>query len=65
MYGFTESFNISVSVSLFLQHLTYLIRKNNIKWQLNDKMKNQLILHWLRSSIKHSDKIEKKYLSKT
>jgi len=64
MYGFTESFNISVSVSLFLQHLTYLIRKNNIKWQLDNKMKNQLILYWLRNSIKHSEKIEKKYLSK-
>jgi len=63
MYGFTESFNISVSVSLFLQHITYLIRKSNIKWQLDDKMKKQLILYWLRNSIKYSDKIEKKYLN--
>ena len=61
MYGFSESFNISVSVSLCLQHLTYLMRKNNINWQLENKMKNQLILNWLRNSIKYSEKIEKKY----
>ena len=61
MYGFSESFNISVSVSLCLQHLTYLMRKNNINWQLENKMKNQLILNWLGNSIKYSEKIEKKY----
>ena len=32
MYGFTESYNISVSVSLCLQHLTYKMRKSNIDW---------------------------------
>lgn len=62
MYGFTESFNISVSVSLCLQHLTYKMRKSNIKWKMAKDKKEKVMLQWLRNSIKSAKKIEKKYL---
>lgn len=62
MYGFTESFNLSVSVSLCLQHLTYKLRNSSINWQMSKKEKNEIILQWLRNSIKSSSDIEKKYL---
>ena len=63
MFGFTESFNISVSVSLCLQHLTYKMRSSGINWRLNKKDRDEILLQWLRKSIKSSSEIEKKFLS--
>lgn len=62
MYGFTESFNISVSVSLCLQHLTYQQRKKNKRWQMSEENRDIVMLQWLRNSIKSSAEIEKKFL---
>lgn len=64
MYGFTESYNISVSVSLSLQHLTYKMRKSDINWGLPMDQQNKVMLQWLRNSIKAAPEIEKKYLEK-
>ena len=64
MYGFTESYNISVSVALCSQHLTYKMRKSNVKWQLNKEKKEQVMLQWLRNSIKASENIEREYIKK-
>jgi len=57
MYGFTESLNISVSVSICLQHLTTQLRKGDKKWQLNDVAQNEVLLQWLMNSIKSSKQI--------
>ena len=62
MYGFTESFNISVAVALCLQQLSYRMRKSNIKWKLKQQEKEEVILEWLRNSIKSSNKIEELYI---
>ena len=64
MYGFTESYNISVSVSLSLQHLTYKMRRSDINWGLPVGQQNKVMLQWLRNSIKAAPEIEKKYLEK-
>ncbi|MEC7646050.1 MAG: RNA methyltransferase [Bacteroidota bacterium] len=64
MYGFTESYNISVSVSLCLQHLTYKMRQSKINWHLSIDEQSSVMLQWLRNSIKAASEIEKKYLSK-
>jgi len=64
MYGFTESYNISVSVSLCLQHLTYKMRQSDINWKLTINQQEKVILQWLRNSIKAAKEIEQKYLSK-
>jgi len=64
MYGFTESFNISVSVSLCLQHLTYKLRKASFDWKMTEDEKDTAMLQWLRNSIKSSTQIEEKYLNK-
>jgi len=61
MYGFTESFNISVSVSLCLQHLTYKMRNSAVNWRMTQEQKNETILQWLRNSIKSSAQIEEKF----
>ena len=64
MYGFTESYNISVSVSLCLQHLTCKIRQSNIDWKLPIDQQDKVMLQWLRNSIKAAAEIEEKYLKK-
>ena len=62
MYGFTESYNISVSVSLCLQHLSYKMRQSDIHWGLPISQQEEVMLQWLRNSIKAAAEIEKKYL---
>jgi len=62
MYGFTESFNISVSVSLCLQHLTYKMRNSAVNWRMTPEEQDKILLQWLRNSIKSSAQIEDKYL---
>lgn len=64
MYGFTESFNISVSASIIMHHLSHKLRNSDINWRLSEDEKNTLKLHWLRSSIKSSKQIEKEFLAK-
>jgi len=36
MFGFTESFNISVSAAIILHHLTYNLKKSGIDWHLTE-----------------------------
>jgi len=61
MYGFTESFNISVSAAIILHHLSFELKKTDIKWQLKEEEKSKVLLNWLRKSIKNSEVIEKEY----
>ena len=63
MYGFTESFNLSVSVSLCLQHLTYKLRNTSFNWKMTKDEQDKTMLQWLRNSIKISTKIEEQYLN--
>lgn len=62
MYGFTESFNISVSAALVMHHLTEKLRKSSINWQLSPSEREELKLEWLQKSIKKSDLIIDNYL---
>jgi tRNA (guanosine-2'-O-)-methyltransferase len=61
MYGFTESFNISVSAAISLHHLIYKLKNSDIAWQLLQDEADEILLSWLRKSIKKSDIIEKRY----
>ncbi len=54
MFGFTGSFNISVSAALCLYHLTGKLRNSNINWKLSDDEKTEIKLRWLKASIKNS-----------
>lgn len=64
MYGFTESFNISVSAAIILHHLTDKLRNSNIHWQLSDFEKQELKLAWLKKTIKSSEMLIEEFLSK-
>lgn len=64
MFGFTESFNISVSAAISLHHLNHELKKSDIQWQLSDSEKDEILLNWLRTSIKSSEMIEKEYYNR-
>ena len=58
MFGFTESFNISVSAALCLKALTDNLHKSNTDWHLKKNEKEVLLLDWLRNTIKKVELIE-------
>jgi len=62
MFGFTESFNISVSAAIILQNLVARLHKSGIEWELNETEKQRIKLEWLRRTIKSVELIEKQYL---
>lgn len=64
MFGFTESFNISVSAALALFYLTEKLRKSDIKWHLTDDEMLDIRLQWARQVVKRSDLIELDFLAK-
>ena len=61
MYGFTESFNISVSVSLCLFHFTERIRSEKAPWQLSPEEQTDIYLDWFRNTTTNSERIERKF----
>jgi tRNA (guanosine-2'-O-)-methyltransferase len=63
MYGFTESFNISVSVSLCLFHFTERIRAEKADWQLSKEEQTDIYLQWYRNTTTNSEMIERKFHS--
>lgn len=69
MYGFTESYNISVSVAICLHDLVNKLRQSAADWQLKPKEKENILAQWLKVSVKDSGNIlkyiENKRASKT
>ena len=64
MYGFTESYNISVSAALILFTLTEKMRKSSVPWQLSEEEKLDILLEWAKRTLKHADLYEKEFLEK-
>ena len=64
MYGFTESYNISVAGALMLYELTRRLHQSEIDWKLTKKEKLELQLDWTIKTITSSENLMKKYLEK-
>jgi len=62
MFGFTESYNISVSAALTLFTLTQRLRKSDINWQLDDDEISDILLDWARNSVGISEIIERHFM---
>ena len=63
MYGFTESYNVSVSVALTMANVNERLRKSSLNWELLKEEKADLQIDWLKKSIKDSNGILKRFLS--
>jgi tRNA (guanosine-2'-O-)-methyltransferase len=62
MFGFTESFNISVSVALLLQSLTSRLHKSTeIDWRLTEEEAIDIRIDWTIKSIRHGRQIADRY----
>ncbi len=61
MFGFTESFNISVAAALCLQSIMTRLHCSERAWKLSQDDYDEIYLAWLRQSIKHIDKVESRY----
>ncbi|MBN2614163.1 MAG: RNA methyltransferase [Bacteroidales bacterium] len=64
MYGFTESYNISVSAALLMFTLTERLRKSDIPWQLTEDERLHILLEWTRRSIRRADVFEKEFFQR-
>ncbi len=61
MFGFTESLNISVAAAIILQNLTDKLRKSDINWQLSEPEKDEILIDWLKKSVKMSKLLVKEF----
>ena len=62
MYGFTESYNISVSAALLLYSLTNRLHDaTGIDWHLSEKERDALRLVWTRRSLSRIRQYERKF----
>ena len=64
MFGFTESFNISVSAAIILHKLSSIIRNSSVVWKLSDHEKQEILITWIKSSLKKPEMIEKHFREK-
>lgn len=64
MYGFTESFNISVSAAICMHHLRHSLESSDLNWQLSEIEQQDILLKWLKLSIKSSKKITEQFMQK-
>ena len=64
MYGFTQSFNISVSVAISLSHVIRALNLSTVDWRLSDREKRVLRLEWYRKIVDRSEIIERAFKDK-
>jgi tRNA (guanosine-2'-O-)-methyltransferase len=62
MYGFTESFNISVATSIVLHHVIEKLKKSGFEWHLTEDEKIDIKLNWAQNTVKRSDLIVKNFI---
>ncbi len=61
MAGFTESFNLSVSVAICLYELTQRLRASQEDWGLSAGEQQELLLAWLRRTFQQSPALEEQF----
>lgn len=59
MYGFTESFNISVSAAVALNILRNKLEHSTLDWKLSKEEQTKLKIQWCAKIIRDGEKVEK------
>lgn len=59
MYGFVESYNISVACAITIYTIVHKLRKSNQKWQLTKEEQNEILFEWLKKDLPAYDLILK------
>jgi tRNA (guanosine-2'-O-)-methyltransferase len=61
MYGFTESFNLSVSVALLLQGIKSRLNHSDAAWRLNHEDQLALKIAWSKRMLNGGEMLEKQF----
>ncbi len=61
MKGFTESYNISASAAIILYRLRERLEASPVNWRIGEKEQTEILLDWLRTSVKMSEQIESQF----
>ena len=61
MYGFTQSYNISISVALTLSRLVERLRNSDLSWKLDEADKKEMTLAFYRRIIRRHDLLEENF----
>ena len=62
MYGFTESYNISVSAALLVYSLTQRLHgMTEVDWHLTEEEKDEVRLEWSRRTLNRIRQYERKF----
>jgi tRNA (guanosine-2'-O-)-methyltransferase len=64
MYGFTESFNISVSASICMSILVERLRASDSAWRLTEEEMLAIRMMWAQRTLNRPDLIEKEYFER-
>ena len=64
MYGFTESFNISVSAAMSVFYLSEKMRQSALKWQLEEEEALDIKLNWITNVIRMAELVKEDFLLK-
>ena len=58
IYGFTESFNISVSAAIILNQLTMGLHQSDLSWRLSKAEREEQLVDWLKKSIRGGERLK-------
>lgn len=58
MYGFTESYNVSVSAALCLSHLRNRLENSDIDWKLSHEEQVALKIKWCTKIVRNGEAVE-------
>lgn len=61
MYGFTQSYNISVTVALTLSRIAERLRQSDLDWGLSEEEKTKVTLDWFRGIVRRHELLEADY----
>jgi tRNA (guanosine-2'-O-)-methyltransferase len=64
MYGFTESFNISVSAAIVLSTIRNRLENSKLTWKLSHEEQTELKIKWCKKILRGGDDIEKHFMEK-
>ena len=64
MFGFTKSFNVSVAAAICMYELKQKLMKSGIEYKLSDEKLLELKIRWAKNSIKSSEQILERFLSR-
>lgn len=63
MNGFTESFNISVTVALVLQHAKQVMSQSGMRMNLSQDRAEAVRFKWYKQAVRHSDQLLERFAS--